>query len=361
MGILYRYELKKIMSQKVIWIALLIMTAMIVAQGMSGLMTGNNKLLKKADAISGRAVNQELITELLEGNQLDNYPVMKNLWTQCIHKNDYTGLDEQTLYGSRLAVIDQEMDSYKLSDSEKEYWSRQDEKVQKPFIYQREDGYSALFSTIYILNFLMLLLVGISVTGVFADEKSRGTDQLIFSSVNKRKIFGAKMLAAITVGAGVAVFFFGLTFLLGIGIYGAAGFHAQIQISIPCCMLSITVGQAVLMMFGLLIMAGILYAVLSAFLSQVLGNHSVAMGVMVLVMLLSMLNIPENFRVISQIWRYMPGAFIGSWTFTDYRLTKVFGHYLNIFQMAPVAWMLAAVVVFLIAKMSYDRYQVKGR
>lgn len=48
MGILYRYELKKIMSQKVIWIALLIMTAMIVAQGMSGLMTGNNKLLKKS-------------------------------------------------------------------------------------------------------------------------------------------------------------------------------------------------------------------------------------------------------------------------------------------------------------------------
>lgn len=89
-------------------------------------------------------------------------------------------------------------------------------------------------------------------------------------------------------------------------------------------------------MFGLLVMADILYAVLSAFLSQVLGNHSAAMGVMVLVMLLSMLNIPENFRVISQIWRYMPGAFIGSWT-------------------------LVAVIVFLIAKLAYDRYQVKGR
>lgn len=62
-----------------------------------------------------------------------------------------------------------------------------------------------------------------------------------------------------------------------------------------------------------------------------------------------------------EIGKQMPGAFIGSWTFTDYRLTKVFGHYLNIFQMAPVAWMFAAVVVFLIAKMSYDRYQVIGR
>ena len=129
----------------------MIMTAMIVAQGMSGLMTGNNKLLKKADAISGRALNQEMITELLEGNQLDDYPVMKNLWTQCIHKNDYNGLDEQTLYGSRLAVIDQEMDSYKLSDSEKEYWSRQDEKGAKA-IYLPEGGwiFRYFFHDLYI-------------------------------------------------------------------------------------------------------------------------------------------------------------------------------------------------------------------
>ena len=57
-------------------------------------------------------------------------------------------------------------------------------------------------------------------------------------------------------------------------------------------------------MFGLLAIAGVLYAVLSAFLSQVLGNHSAAIGVMVIVMILSMLNIPENIRSISQIWRY---------------------------------------------------------
>lgn len=361
MGILYRYEMKKLLSQKVIWIALLIMTAIVVAQGMTGLITGNNKQLKKADAISGRTVDQELITELQEGNRIDDYTVMKNLWMQCTHKNDFTGLDEQTLYSSRLALIDEQMNSYQMSDAEKEYWSRQDAKVQKPFVYQREDGYSSLFSTVYVLNFLMLLLVGISVTGVFADEKSRGIDQLIFSSVNKHKIFGAKMLAAITLGFGVAVFFFALTFVLGIGIYGTTGFGAQIQNSIPLCMLPMTVGQAALIMFGVLVMAGILYAVLSAFLSQVLGNHSASMGVMVIVMLLSMINIPENVRSLSQVWRYMPGAFLGSWTFTDYRLTKVFGHYLNILQMAPIVWGLVAVVAFLIAKLSYDSYQVKGR
>ena len=361
MGTLYHYEMKKLLSQKVLWIAFFIMTALIVAQGLTGLIVGNADLLKKADEISGRKVDQKLISEIQEGNKLDDYPMMKNLWTQCLQKNDLTGVDEQTLYESRLAVNEDQMDVYQMSDEEKAYWNELDTKVQKPFVYQREDGYASLFSTIYILNFLMLLLVGISVTGVFADERSRGTDQIIFCSVNKHKIFWAKMFAGITVGLAIAVIFFGLALLLGIGVYGSGGFDTQIQINIPGCMLPITIGQSILIMFGLLAMAGILYAVLSAFLSQILGNHSAAMGVMVMIMLLSMLNIPENIRTISQMWRYMPGAFIGSWTFTDYRLTKVFGHYLNIFQMAPIVWGLVAVVVFLIAKLSYDHYQVKGR
>lgn len=361
MRTLYWYEIKKLLSQKVLWIAFFIMMALIVAQGLSGLIVGNADLLKKADEISGRKVDQELILEIQKENKLDDYPMMKNLWTQCLQNNDLTGVDEQILYESRLAVNESQMNAYQMSDEEKAYWSGKDAKVQKPFVYQREDGYASLFSTIYILNFLLLLLVGISVTGVFADERSRGTDQIIFCSVNKHKIFWAKMLAGITVGVSIAVVFFGLTLLLGIGVYGAGGFDTQIQINIPGCMLPITIGQAVFILFGLLVMAGILYAVLSAFLSQILGNHSAAMGVMVMIMLLSMLNIPENFRIISQMWRYMPGAFIGSWTFTDYRLTKVFGHYLNIFQMAPIVWGLVAAIVFLIAKLAYDRYQVKGR
>ena len=361
MGTLYRYEMKKLLSQKVLWIALLIMTAIIVGQGFTGLVIGNAGLLRKADDIAGRKVDQELISEIQEGDRLEDYPVMKELWIQCIQKNDLSGVDEETLYSSRQTVIENEMNLYQVTDAEKAYWREKDAEVQKPFVYQREDGYASLFSSVYVLNFLMLLLVGIGATGIFADEKSRGTDQLIFCSVNKHKIFGAKMLAAITMGLGVAVFFFGLVLVLGIGIYGACGFDTQLQIRIPGCMLPITIGQASLIMFGLLAMAGILYAVLSAFLSQVLGNHSAAMGIMVVVMILSMLNIPERFRSLSQIWRYMPGAFIGSWTFTDYRLTRVFGHYLNIFEMAPIIWGLAAAAAFLITKLSYDRYQIKGR
>lgn len=329
MRTLYRYELKKILSQKVLWIALLIMTALIVAQGIAGQMTGDAARFRKAEEISGREVNQELISEIQDGNKLDEYPTIKNIWIQCLQKDDFTGIDEQTLYASRLENNQKQMDAYQMTDGEKAYWEKKEADVQKPFVYQRDEGYSSLFSTVYFVNFLMLLLIGISVTGIFADEKSRGTDQLIFCSINKHKIFGAKMLAAVTVGTGIAVLFFGLAFLLGGLVYGTGGSDTQIQISVAGCMLPITIGQAA--------------------------------KIMVVVMLLSMLNIPENIRSISQAWRYMPGAFLGSWTFTDYRLTRIFGHYLNILQMAPIVWGLAAACALLIARLSYDRYQIKGR
>ena len=136
MGILYRYEMKKLLSQKVLWIAFFIMTALIVAQGLTGLIVGNADLLKKADEISGRKVDQELISEIQKENKLDDYPMMKNLWTQCLQNNDLTGVDEQTLYESRQAVNESQMNAYQMSDEEKAYWSEKDAKVQKPFVSQ---------------------------------------------------------------------------------------------------------------------------------------------------------------------------------------------------------------------------------
>ena len=41
MGTLYHYEMKKLLSQKVLWIAFFIMTALIVAQGVTRLIVGN--------------------------------------------------------------------------------------------------------------------------------------------------------------------------------------------------------------------------------------------------------------------------------------------------------------------------------
>lgn len=206
-----------------------------------------------------------------------------------------------------------------------------------------------------------LLLVAIGVSGVFADEKSRGTDQLIFSSVGKEKLFKAKVLASLTVGLGLALLLFGVISALSFGTYGFSGFDAPLQIRITGCMMNLTIGQAVLILFGLFVAVGLLYGMLALFLSQVLGNHSAATAIMVVMLFLSMLNIPDRVRLLSQAWSYLPGAYIGSWSFTEYQLVNVFGHFFNNLQVAPVLWLIAAIIMFLLTKASYKHYQVLGR
>lgn len=208
---------------------------------------------------------------------------------------------------------------------------------------------------------MLLLLAAIGICGIFADERSNGTDQIIFSSVSKEKLFFAKILAGLSMGILLAVYFYGALSICSFGIYGFSGFNAQIQIRIPGCMLNITIGQAYVYLFALFITAGMIYSALAMFLSQVLNNRSAATAIMVIVLFLCMINVPETLGVLSKIWSYLPGAYIGSWTFTEYRLIHIFGKFFNNLQTAPVFWLIASMIFLAIAGCSYKNYQVKGK
>ena len=45
---------------------------------------------------------------------------------------------------------------------------------------------------------MLLLLSAIGICGIFADERINGTDQIIFSSVSKEKLFIAKIMARLS-------------------------------------------------------------------------------------------------------------------------------------------------------------------
>ena len=105
----------------------------------------------------------------------------------------------------------------------------------------------------------------------------------------------------------------------------------------------------------------IIYSAFAMFLSQVLNNRSAATAIMVIGLFLSMINVPEAFGLLSKVWSYLPGAYIGSWTFTEYRLIHIFGKFFNNLQMAPVFWMIVSMIFIAIAGCSYKQYQVKGK
>ena len=85
MGTLYRYELKKLLCQKVLWIAVALMTLILVGVGITDVVTGRAAISKNYKEFSGREIDDFLIKEVQEAEDQDHYIVFRsfiNFWKQ---------------------------------------------------------------------------------------------------------------------------------------------------------------------------------------------------------------------------------------------------------------------------------------
>lgn len=57
MRTLYRYEMKKIMSQKILWAIVLLMTLVLAGAGLSDVITGRTENSKSCRQLSGRHIS----------------------------------------------------------------------------------------------------------------------------------------------------------------------------------------------------------------------------------------------------------------------------------------------------------------
>jgi len=97
-------------------------------------------------------------------------------------------------------------------------------------------------------------------------------------------------------------------------------------------------------------------------LSEVLRSRAGAMAVAFGLFLAGqVLAVPDGYRVLSQIWDWMPMKFVNTWNVFDQRLVPLFGGYLTSWQLAPVCYILGTALLALAGKWAYNRYQVAGR
>lgn len=361
MGTLYYYEVKKILCQKVLWVAVLLMTLVLIGSGLADVIAGKSTDSESCKRFSGRMIDDALLEEVQEAPNSEDFIVFRNFITFCMGGSEHGLVDAEQVYNARKETSEKQMTQELLTEKEKEYWHKKESEVKKPFTYYYEEGFAGIYSSIYAANFMLLLLTAIAVCGLFSDERLNCTDQIIYSSVKKEMLFTVKILAGLSTGELLALYLFALLSGCSFGIYGVSGFNTPIQLRIPGCMLNITIGESFLYLFMLFMIAGIIYAAFSMLLSQVLGSRSAATAIMVMGLFLSMVNVPEKLGGISKIWSYLPGAYIGSWTFTEYRLISVCGRYFNNLQAAPVLWLIASALFFIATKIAYQRYQVQGR
>lgn len=201
------YEYRKLFRRKIVWITLVVMTAVCIFAACSRLL-GNNyvegqiyeshkEALEKdiafAKALSGRALDDTLLREMQEGyskvpdiplagasGEYENYArPYKKVWEfayYIVGNPACTSVTEEELYQARENKLEKSFREQKLSEEEKEFLRASDNKIEKPFVYTYCEGWEVLNRLMNTLCVLQLLLIAICIPPIFAEEHSQRTD-----------------------------------------------------------------------------------------------------------------------------------------------------------------------------------------
>lgn len=402
-GILYRYELKKILSRKLVWIVFLVCVSCIVLFTLADLsgkyyvdgeVVDTHYHMFQVDqgyrkALSGRALDQQLLGEMAEAygkipaseerytltlayqtyaRPYSDIANLVRLWTQQwdIGQLQAWVPDEDALYAARVENLEKEWQELRLSDAEKNYWREKEARTKTPLVYYYHEGYRKIISNgLNTVGLLVLLLVSICMAGVFTEEHMRRTDQLILSSAKGRgTVYWAKLAAGVSVSGICALLLSAFTFCAAFAVYGAEGFGTSLRFCAYLWMAScdLSIGKVCLTAYGILVLTAVVVSVLVQVLSEVLRSNIATLSFWVGVIIAGMVvKLPYQYRIPAQLWDWAPWRYLNAEYIFDTRMLSVSGHCLESWQIVPVLYLLAAAAVAVAGKYVYRNYQVSGR
>lgn len=401
-GTQYRYECKKIWDRKIVkfsLLACLLLTAVTGTVRLLGDYVVDGEVVGTvyeeirrdqayAKALNGRPIGQRLLEEMVTAyrkvpetpgkhysssqayqtyarpySEIFNFTVASagNLLPSEIFQSWEPS--EQDLYQRRQRWMVDVWKELKLTEGEMDFWQRQDDKIEKPIVYQEYEGYSQMFLSFQTIGFLALLFLSIALSGVFPEEHSRRTDQLILSStMGKSTLYWAKLTAGITYAAGTVLVFFAVISALTFSLYGSDGFDAAFQLLRNSSSDPITCGQALFIAYGNLLTAALLVSVVVMVLSELLRSGMAALAISAGFMIASMVvSVPEHYRVLAQAWTWQPWCYSAPWYVFGKYTFSVFGLHFPPWQAVPVIYLFLSAAFAFGGKWIYGRYQVSGR
>lgn len=395
--ILYLYELRKIFKRKIVWITLAIMFLlnlfMVIGEPLTTVysttmgeetrqMSGFERIMQNKEYAmmqDGLKIDDPLLWEVRDAYQrvqmitgdageiAEKREQYKEIYKYiCSIMGNYEAVHSITadiLYRTRLENIRSDWAEQRLTQGEMEYWTEREKLLETPFVYGYTEGWSNSLDLFLSLNFMLVLTIAVCLSDIFSKEHSRKTDQLILCSRNGRKsLYFSKLAAGMTFGLGTAVFLLVTSILPMLMLYGAEGGGVAIQVYVYPCSRKLTMLQAVLLMSGVFVAAGVFISIAVMFLSERLENVISVMGIMTGGMFLTMMvSIPYRYRVLSQIYELLPTVLLSVWQFCDNRLVSIPGMRLTNFQAAVLLWFITGILLILRGRRSYKNYQVRGR
>lgn len=413
-GALYKGEVKKIISKKSVWVLLFVGMLFVACTELSSLLpfdaSGKYEFPDGTSMTSREVKHQERKTcETLAGKKMDDAflnKMQKDIKNYLAEKKwlDY-GDDERSEANQELwyaaeklgyeAIVrmmygefQEEKDPYKavmecsaakynrvvksnmegalnqenLTSGEKAYWLQKVKSREKTMTYAYTQGYQIYFEMFYMYMGLIFLLGMLSLSGVFSEEISNRMDAMILSTKNGRKsICLAKICAGMTVLAGEALSVLGFNLAICMVAFGHGGWDASLQLSVMGTSWNMTIGQAVILYWGLAMAASMVFAAVTMLLSQVLKNSTTVMAVQFGIFILGVFPMPDSLGAIADLWRIRPTYFLRYDTFLEHHLFNVGNRFFNVYQVAGVLYPMVIVIMLVLAYVCYQRTQVKSK
>lgn len=400
-GALYLFEWKKLLGKKIVWISFLLVFFMLAIAVFSPLFGGyyiegkymgtsyEMNLMDQANAraLNGRTIDRDLMAEVITAyrkipRNLDiHYSATKEFQTYARPYSEIFGFirkmsgmqtsevmyswepDYEDFCAKRQAYLQSYWKEQVLSTGETDFWRTREAQIKTPYIYEEHGGYSNLLSYYQTFGFFVLMLNAICLSGIFTDEHTRKTDQIVLCSpLGKTKLYGAKIAVGISFAALSSALYIAFLFLSTLCLYGLEGFQAPYQFLDALSSDPVSCGQALLIAYGILLLSsvvtGIFVMVLSELLQSGIATLAISAGLLILSLIVSM---PKEYRMLAQIWNWLPWSFLSPFNVFGNYTVSVLGHYFTPWQAVPVIYLTAGALIAALGKRIYQRFQVAGR
>lgn len=403
------FELKKILQKKITWITFIIFFIFqLMLTSFAYLFSSryvDGKFLetkadwfktdrKNAEALSGKKIDDNLLSKLEESNKYipgsieeeasyeylasDNYQKkvrpyepLRDLVQIMLYAgtgDEYISITSKVLYSTRLAGVKERWDAFNLTEDEKEYWNSKESQLPDTFTFKYGGAYEQLVGMggCYYICMFITFFIAICITNIFTEEHLRKTDQLVLcTKYGKKQSYIAKIIAGCTVTTCMVLVFWIVTFICFVITYGIGNFQAMVQVTFdPVYSGTLTIGQAALIMTGLLLLSSIVLCIITMVLSELINSNVGVMAIVIAVffLLARLIYVPADFKFIAKVWNMIPINLLkGDQGMFDVRLWNIFGIKFTLWQLAIIVYIITGLVFFFIGKRKYCKYQVSAR
>ena len=195
--LLTKWEYKKLLKRKIVWITLGIMVFLCIFSSVGGLfgsyyiegeqVMSHWELLKldqkAARKYEGRKIDQSLLDDLNQAVSEDENSVPEELegFMMNITQDNSFDLSEEKLYQTRIEKMEKQWKEIFLTEGEKGYLRKLNDRLDIPLTYHYSRGYQNVADLMYTMAFLQSLLIAICVPVIFSDEHTKKMAPLLHS------------------------------------------------------------------------------------------------------------------------------------------------------------------------------------